>query len=215
MNFYFIGNNMKKLLSCCPVARDETLHLIPNDFQFVPGKNVSAWHAKVWWLQESSAQVCMMRGKQLMAYGGHYEDRDGYLSSVDQAYRECRQVMASYKLTEDSIDSLQIRVEMVQIPVFPLFAEPIKFSWDKRNPWRQYDQVAGYWSELQYPDQPISPKNVIRPVKVQTLLQDHVIWHSRLPQKEQLEVIETFKSCWHIETAPNNITKSKRHAPHE
>ncbi|EAT12856.1 hypothetical protein HF888_02550 [Bermanella marisrubri] len=190
---------MKKLLSCCPVAKEEFLHLIPRDFQFQPGRDMSAWQAKVWWLQESQAQVCMMRGKQLMAYGGIYTDREGYLSSVDQAYRECKQMVASYSLTERSMDSVQIRVDIRQIPVFPLFSKPVKFSWDKHNPWHQYEQVAGYWNELEHPDQPISPKNLVRPINIHTLLQEHVIWHSKLPQKEHMSVLEKFKECWHLE----------------
>lgn len=64
-------------------------------------------------------------------YGGRYGDTEGYLSLVDQAYRESKELINSYQLNSKSRDNIQVQVNIVLTPVFELFSQDIKFSWDR------------------------------------------------------------------------------------
>ena len=194
---------MKKILSCCPIAAYETMHLVPANFQFQPGKAVSALTAKVCWLQETEATVLLCHGDQVALYGGRYGDREGYLSAVDQAFREGKQLINSYQLDSKSRDNIRIEVSIVRTPVFELFSQDIKFSWDKQANWRQYDRVAHDWMQIQYPDQPISNHNLVRPIKPVAMLEQEVIWSSRLDPSQHLDTIRDFKDKWIVDEPVN------------
>jgi hypothetical protein len=201
---------MKKLLTCCPIAHTEQLNLLPSDFQYISGKPVSAFNAQVHWVQESEARVCVTQGADISSFAGRYSDREGYLSSIDHAYRECRQLMEINELDAFSPRGLQIQVDIFRPPVFDLFSRDIKFSWDKHTNWRQYDVVAEDWCELQHPDTPISAKNMIKPVKRKVLVNKHLVWHSKLPVDEHIEAIEVFKEKWIVGDAPFSLTNGKK-----
>jgi hypothetical protein len=201
---------MKKLLTCCPVADTENLNLIPRDFQFQPGHPISAFDAQVHWIQESEARVCITQGAELASYNGRYTDREGYLSSLDQAYRECRHLMEINELNAFSPNGLQIQVDVFRTPVFDLFSRDIKFSWDKHTNWKQYDVVAEDWCEIQFPDQAISSKNVVKPIKRKIMLSKHLVWHSKLPINEHMDAITEFKEKWVVGDFPTSITQRKR-----
>lgn len=194
---------MKKILSCCPIAAYETMHLVPADFMFQPGKAVSALTAKVCWLQETEASVLLCHGEQVAMYGGRYGDSDGYLSSVDQAFREAKQLLQSYQLTSVSRDNIRIEVNIVRTPVFEMFSQDIKFSWDKNTNWRQYDRIANNWMEIQHPDEPISNRNMVRPIKPATVLEQEMIWSSRMDPEDHLDTIRNFKDKWTFEEPVN------------
>ena len=189
---------MKKILSCCPIAAFETMHLVPANFQFQPGKAVSALTAKVCWLQETEATVLLCHGEQVAKYGGRYGDTEGYLSAVDQAFRESKQLINSYQLNSKSRDNIQIQVSIVRTPVFELFSQDIKFSWDRNANWRQYDRVAHDWMQIQYPDQPMSNHNVVRPVRPMIMLDQKTIWSSRLDESQYLDTVRDFKDKWTV-----------------
>ena len=202
---------MKKLLTCCPIAETEHLNLIPSNFQYQPGHPVSAFNAEIHWVQESEARVCITQGSEIASYSGRYTDREGYLSSVDQAYRECKHLMDVNELNAFSPNGLQIQVDVFRTPVFDLFSRDIKFSWDKHTHWRQYDVVAEDWCELQTPDAPISPRNMVKPMKRKMLVSKNLAWHSKLPINEHMDAINDFKEKWVVGDLPSNITsKSKR-----
>ncbi|MGR6872677.1 hypothetical protein ACU6U9_10305 [Pseudomonas sp. HK3] len=199
---------MKKILSCCPIASIETMHLIPANFQFKPGMPVSAFHANVWWLQESEANVCMRDESQRLHYLNRYSDREGYLSSIDQAIRECIHLSRGYNLSTESISSVFIQMSITQIPVFELFSQDIKFSWDKHTNWRQYEVVSNDWSQIQYPDKPISTHNMVREVKDKKLIEHVVIWNSNQSTNNALKSVKEFKAAWALEDDNNIITES-------
>ena len=201
---------MKKWLTCCPVAKAQTLQLIPVDFQFQPGKPVSAWEAEVEWVQESESTVCLTLGNEIVKFGGRYTDREGYLSSVDEAFRESRHLMNVHDINAFTPQGIQIQVDIIQTPVLKLFSKEVKFSWDKHAHWRQYDLVADSWCELQHPNQPISPKNVIKPIKKKILLQKHVAWHTKMPINLYIEAIEKFKANWTVGLSPSTINENAK-----
>ena len=202
---------MKKILSCCPVVNKEVRSLVPSDFQFQPGKPVSTFDASIYWLQESETTVSMYAGNEQIQYFGKFDDRDGYLTSIDQAYRLGKQVISAYDLNTFASNSLQIKTDIFQTPVFELFSKEIKFSWGKGNNWRQYESVADDWHELQHSDMAISSKNVLRPMKRKTLLNKHLLFSSKMPSHKYLESIEAFKEKWNVESADKpNYSKSRK-----
>jgi len=190
---------MKKILSCCPVASIESMHLIPADFQFQPGKPVSALNTNVWWLQESEAMVCMHDLSQRIQYVNRYTDREGYLSSIDQAIRECMHLSKGYDLNTQSTENVFIQVDITLTPVFELFSQEVKFSWNKKTNWRQYEVVSNDWCQIQYPDHPISTHNVVKPVRNKKLVSQEVVWDSNLPIDRSMKNVRAFKEKWTIE----------------
>jgi hypothetical protein len=188
---------MKKLLSCCPVVDKETVSLIPADFQFQPGKPVSAFDASIYWLQESESTVSLTSDNKPTQYFGKYDDKDGYLTSLDPAYRLAKQIISTYDFGLNPTDLVQVKIDIFQTPVFELFSQDIKFSWSKSTNWRQYESVADDWIEIQYPDQPISSKNVLRPMKRKILLHQHTVFSSDLATEKHLETVQKFKKLWH------------------
>lgn len=196
---------MKKILSCCPVASIESMHLIPADFQFKPGVPVSAFTANVWWLQESEANVCMRDESQKLHYISRYTDREGYLSSIDQAIRECMHLSRGYELSTDSLDSVLIQMSIIQTPVFELFSQEVKFSWDKHTNWRQYQVVSNDWNQIQYPDKPISTHNVVKTIRNKKLIEQDVIWDSSQALNDAMKKVKAFKAHWAIEDLKKNI----------
>lgn len=190
---------MKKILSCCPVASIETMNLIPANFQFQPGKPVSAFQANIWWIQESEASVFMRDEKQRIHHFNRYTDREGYLSSIDQAIRECIHLTRGYNLSVNSQEGVFIQMNISQTPVFELFTQEVKFSWDRHTNWRQYEVVSNDWSQLQYPDQPISTHNVVRPVKDKKIVNQEVIWHSNQSMDDAMASVKAFKLQWALE----------------
>lgn len=192
---------MKKILSCCPVVNKETRHLIPADFQFQPGKPVSAFNASIYWLQESESHILLLSGGKPNRVMGCFDDRDGYLSSIEQAYKLCKQLMNAYDLHTFSADDLQIQINLIQTPVFELFSQDIKFSWGKRQNWRQYECVAKDWNEIQSPNTPLSSKNVLKPINRKFLLEKHVLFSSKSPIKKQISSMKDFKKKWHVQSA--------------
>ncbi|MFT7109377.1 MAG: hypothetical protein ACI843_001037 [Psychrobacter glaciei] len=189
---------MKKLLSCCPVVDKETVSLIPADFQFQPGKPLSAFDASIYWLQESESSVSLISSNQSTQYFGKYDDKDGYLTSLDQAYRLAKQINSTYDFSLDASDLLQVQIDIFQTPVFELFSQDIKFSWNKGTNWRQYESVADDWVEIQHPNQPISSKNVLRPMKRKVLLHQHTVFSSDLAADKHIETVQEFKKQWHV-----------------
>lgn len=198
---------MKKILSCCPIASVETMHLIPADFQFTPGMPVSALEANVWWLQESEANICMRDESQRLHYLSRYSDREGYLSSMDQAMRECMHLSRGYKLSANSLSSVFIQMDITQTPVFELFSQDIKFSWDKHTNWRQYEVVSYDWSQIQYPDKPISTHNVVKVIKNRKLVELEVIWDSGQSINDAMKSVKEFKARWALEDMKKNLDK--------
>ena len=192
---------MKKILSCCPVVNKEIRHLLPSNFQFQPGKPVSAFEANIYWLQESESSVQLISGGKPNRTMGSFDDRDGYLSSIEQAYRLCEKLMDAYDLHTFSADVLQIQVDLIQTPVFELFTKEIKFSWGKGNNWRQYECVSKDWNEIQHPNQAISSKNVLKPMKQHFLLRKYVAFSSKTPVNKQISAIKDFKKKWQVQSA--------------
>jgi hypothetical protein len=199
---------MKKILSCCPIASIETMHLIPADFQFKPGMPVSALKANVWWLQESEAHICMRDESQRLHYLNRYSDREGYLSSMDQAMRECMHLSRGYNLSSSSLNSVFIQIDITQTPVFELFSQEIKFSWDKHTNWRQYEVVSDDWSQIQYPDHPISTHNVVNVVKNKKIVELEVIWDSGQSINDAMKSVKEFKARWALEDMKKSLEKS-------
>jgi hypothetical protein len=187
---------MKKLLSCCPVVNKEVINLIPVDFQFQPGKPLSAFEASIYWLQESEATVCLTSTNKPTQYFAKYDDREGYLSSLDQAYRLGKQIATTYDFNTYPNDTVQIKIDLFQTPVFELFSQKIKFSWGKDTNWRQYETVADNWVEIEHPDKPISSKNVLRPIKRRILLHQHSVFNSDTPGSICLSAVDSFKKEW-------------------
>ncbi len=180
------------------------MDLIPANFQFQPGKPVSAFHANVWWLQESEASVCMRDDKQRIHHFNHYTDREGYLSSIDQAIRECSHLTRGYNLTIDSNESIFIQMSIIQTPVFELFTQEVKFSWDRHTNWRQYEVISSDWNQIQHPDQPISTHNVVRPIKNKVLVDKDVIWESNQSINDAMKSVKAFKVQWALEDTKKN-----------
>jgi len=201
---------MKKILSCCPVASIESLHLIPADFQFQPGKPVSALNTNVWWLQESEAMVCMHDASQHIQYINRYTDREGYLSSIDQAIRECIHLSKGYNLDTRSNESVFIQVDITLTPVFELFSQEVKFSWNKKTNWRQYEVVSNDWCQIQYPDHPISTHNVVKPVKNKRLVQQEVVWDSNKTVDQAMKSVKAFKEKWAIHDLKESLTAESK-----
>ncbi|GAA6135627.1 hypothetical protein NBRC116188_24170 [Oceaniserpentilla sp. 4NH20-0058] len=201
---------MKKILSCCPVASIESMHLIPADFQFQPGKPVSALKTQVWWLQESESTVCMRDASQPIQFLNHYTDREGYLSSVDQAIRDCTHLCKGYELKTTSTESVFIKIDITLTPVFELFSQEVKFSWDKKTNWRQYEVVSNDWCQIQYPDHPISTHNVVKPVKNKKLVDNEVIWHSNQSIDQAMEGVKAFKEKWALNGLKESLTERKK-----
>lgn len=201
---------MKKILSCCPVASIESMHLIPANFQFRPGKPVSTFHANVWWLQESDAYVCMRDDNQRVHCLNHYSDREGYLSSIDQAIRECIHLTQGYNLNIDSVENAFIQMSITQTPVFELFTQEVKFSWDRHTNWRQYEVVSNDWSQLQYPDKPISTHNVVKPIKDKKLVDEEIIWNSNISMNDAMEQVKIFKAKWALDDSQKETTELDR-----
>jgi len=170
---------------------------------------VSAFQANVWWLQESEASVCMRDSTQRIHHISRYTDREGYLSSIDQAIRECVHLCRGYDLTIDGVESAFIQMDITLTPVFELFSQEIKFSWDRHTNWRQYEVVSNDWCQLQYPDQPISTQNVVKPVKNKKLVEQQVVWHSNQSMDESMEVVKLFKEKWELNT-PNQKKRPLR-----
>jgi hypothetical protein len=189
---------MKKILSCCPVVDKETVSLIPADFQFQPGSPLSAFDASIYWLQESESSVSLTSGNQSTQYFGKYDDKDGYLTSLDQAYRLANKIINTHDFSLNPSDLVQVKVDIVRIPVFELFSQDIKFSWNKGTNWRQYESVADDWIEIQYPNQPISSKNVLRPMKRKILLHQHTVYSSDVATEQHLDMVQEFKKQWHV-----------------
>ncbi len=200
---------MKKILSCCPVASVESMNLIPADFQFQPGKPVSAFQANVWWLQESEASVCMRDENQRIHHINRYTDREGYLSSIDQAIRECIHLRRGYELEIDSVKNAFIQMDITLTPVFELFSQEVKFSWNRHTNWRQYEVVSNDWCQLQYPDHPISTQNVVKPVKNKKLVEQEVIWHTNQTMDDAMKVVKAFKEKWAMEDPKQDRKKPK------
>lgn len=178
------------------MASIETMHLIPADFQFQPGKPVSALNTQVWWLQESESTVCMRDNSQRIQYVNHYTDREGYLSSADQAIRDCIHLCKGYALETNSRESAFIKIDITLTPVFELFSQEVKFSWNKKTNWRQYEVVSNDWCQIQYPDHPISTHNVVKPVKNKKLVDQEVIWHSNQSMDQAMKSVKAFKEKW-------------------
>jgi hypothetical protein len=189
---------MKKLLSCCSVVNKETVSLIPANFQFQPGKTLSALNASIYWLQESEATVSLTSDNNSTQYFGKYDDRDGYLTSLDQAYRLGKQIISSHDFGSNVSDLLKVKIDIFQTPVFELFSQDIKFSWGKGSDWRQYESVANDWIEIEYPDQAISSKNVLRPMKRKVLLHQYSVFSSETASIKHLDLVEKFKSKWSV-----------------
>lgn len=201
---------MKKILSCCPVANIESMHLIPADFQFQPGKPVSALNANVWWIQESESMVCMRDQSQRIHYINRYTDREGYLSSIHQAISECVHLCKGYRLDVNSSEAVFIQVDITLTPVFELFSQEVKFSWNSKTNWRQYEVVSNDWCQIQYPDHPISAHNVVKPVKNQKLVSQQIVWSSNQRIDEAMKSVKTFKEKWVIEDLKESLkVKSK------
>lgn len=191
------------------MVNHEVISLIPSDFQFQPGKPVSAFNASIYWLQESEATVVLTNNQKKQQFLAHFDDRDGYLSSIDQAYRLANQIIVASNLNTFSAETVEIRVELIQTPVFELFAHEIKFSWGKDGHWRQYECVADDWCQIEHPDTALSSKNVLKPVKRKTLLHKHTMFHSRIPKEQQLITIEAFKETWNVASA--NLPSYSKH----
>ncbi|MFT6152881.1 MAG: hypothetical protein ACJA0E_001383 [Bermanella sp.] len=189
---------MKKLLSCCSVVNKETVSLIPANFQFQPGKPLSAFEAGIYWLQESEANVSLTSDNKSTQYFGKYDDRDGYLTSLDQAYRLGKQIISTYDFGLNISEVVQVQIDIFQTPVFELFSQDLKFSWGKGSNWRQYESVADDWVEVQYPDQAISSKNVLRPMKRKVLLHQHTVFNSETTSTKHLDLVKKFKEEWSV-----------------
>ncbi|WP_283787839.1 hypothetical protein QNI23_013940 [Bermanella sp. WJH001] len=204
---------MKKILSCCPVASIETVHLIPADFQFKPGIPVSTFEANIWWLQESEANVCLRDESQTLHYLSRYTDREGYLSSIDQAIRECMHLSRGYELSSDSLERVLIQMSITQTPVFELFSQEVKFSWDKHTNWRQYEVVSNDWNQIQYPDKPISTHNVVKTIRNKKLIEQAVIWDSSHSLNDAMKNVKAFKASWAVNDLKKNIKTSDNIIP--
>lgn len=202
---------MKKILSCCPVVCKEVRSLVPSDFQFQPGKPISTFDANIYWLQESETTVSMDSGSEKNHHVGKFDDRDGYLTSIDHAYRLGKQIISAYELNTFSSDCLKIQVDIFQTPVFELFSNEVRFSWAKGANWRQYESVADDWNELEHSNQALSSKNVLRKMKRKTLLNKHMVFSSKMPSNQYLESIVKFKETWHAESADKpNYSKRRK-----
>ena len=55
--------------------------------------------------------------------------------------------------------------------------------------------------QIQYPDQPISNHNVVRPVKPIVMVDQKVIWSSRLEENQYLDTVRDFKDQWTVNEA--------------
>ena len=202
---------MKKILSCCPVVNKEIRSLVPSNFQFQPGKPVSAFDASIYWLQESEVSLNFYNGNKLLQNFGTFDDRDGYLTSLDHAYRLAKQIIAANGLNTFSSECLKVKIDITQTPVFELFTEEVKFSWGRNATWRQYESVADDWNEIEFSDQVISSKNVLKPMKRKAVLQQHLVFSSKIPSSQFLNAIDVFKKKWQVQTEDKpNYSKRRK-----
>jgi hypothetical protein len=200
---------MKKILSCCPVVNKEVRSLVPSDFQFQPGKPVSAFVANIYWLQESETTVSIGSEVEDTHCFGTFDDRDGYLSSIEHAYRQGKQIINAYDLGAFTSECLKITTDIIQTPVFELFSHEVKFSWGKEGNWRQYESIADDWNELEHNNKPLSSKNILKPMKRKILLHKHTVFSSKVSCNQQLNLIEKFKEKWNV-TSEDKPNYSKR-----
>ena len=93
------------------------------------------------WLQEAEASVLMVHGRQVLRYGGVFNDRNGYLTSLEDAFREARQLASCYELNEHSFESVIVELRFIRIPVLAPNKPPLKLAWNSEHPYFQYDLV--------------------------------------------------------------------------
>lgn len=184
---------MAKFISCCPSALEQQVLIIPAEQMTQANALDNAQRRRIAWIQESESNVLMRHGRQVLKYGGHFNDRNGYLSSLTDAYREARQLAEYYELTDMSFESIVVHVRFIQVPVICADNHPIKFSW--RQPYRQYELLDHRWQAFDLSKHPLV-------IKRQIIAQDICAWSSQTDLKNSRSVLHNFRETWDFSKRP-------------
>ncbi len=198
---------MSKIISCCPVVAEEYMHLIPIDALPTQDPLGAAHKARVMWIQESESQVHMLHGRQVLKSGNRYNDLSGYLTSVEQAWREAHRLAEHYELSENSFQSIEVRVHIYRIPVIDPNESLTRLHWDKLHNNRQYELLTGRWcqlrlSRLQNQDVLLADSSAIVPLKQQVFAESQLAWTSKTGRKNPAESLLQFKQDWDFTARP-------------
>lgn len=178
---------MAKIISCCPSALEQQVLLVPAEQLTQADSLNNAQRARIAWIQESESNVLMLHGRQVLKYGGHFNDRNGYLSSLVDAYREARQLTEYYELNESSFESIVVQVRFIRIPVISPDNNPIKFSW--RQPYRQYELLDHHWQAFDLKKHPLV-------IKREVLAEGICAWSSKSDLHKSRDVLHDFRANW-------------------
>lgn len=189
---------MAKFISCCPVALEQQVLLVAADQLTCADSLNNAERARIAWIQESESNVLMMHGRQVLKYGGHFNDRNGYLTSLVDAYREARQLADYYELNEDSFESIVVNVRFIRIPVIQSENTSIRFSW--RQQYQQYELMDQTWQAFDLNKHPLI-------IRRETIEEDVVAWSSKRDLKQSRDVLFDFRERWDFSKLPR-----RRHA---
>lgn len=184
---------MAKFISCCPVALEQQVLLVASDQLTCADSLNNAQRARIAWIQESESNVLMMHGRQVLKYGGHFNDRNGYLTSLVDAYREARQLAEYYELNEDSFESIVVNVRFIRIPVIQTENALIKFSWGQQ--YNQYELLDQKWQAFDLNKHPLV-------IKRETMAENIVAWSSKTDMQKSRDVLFDFCERWDFSKRP-------------
>lgn len=184
---------MAKFISCCPVALEQQVLLVAANQLTCADSLNNAERARIAWIQESESSVLMLHGRQVIKYGSNFNDRNGYLTSLVDAYKEARQLADYYELNEDSFESIVVNVRFIRIPVIQPDDSPIKFSW--RQQYRQYELMDHHWQAFDLNKHPLVIRREIHDDNI-------VAWSSKQDLKQSRDVLHAFHERWDFSKRP-------------
>jgi len=178
---------MAKFISCCPVALEQKVLLVAANQLTDPNALAHAPTHTLAWIQESESCVLMMHGRQVLKYGSRFNDRNGYLTSLTDAYREARQLAEYYELDQDSFESIIVSVRFIRIPVFQIQDSNVRFSW--RQTYRQYELLDQTWQAFDTNKHPLL-------IRRETLADNVTAWSSKLHMHNSRDTLHNFRERW-------------------
>ncbi len=184
---------MAKFISCCPVALEQKVLLVAANQLTDPNALTQAQPRTLSWVQESESSVLMMHGRQVLKYGSRFNDRNGYLTSVTDAYREARQLAEYYELDKDSFESIIVNVRFIRIPVFENQEQQVRFSW--RQTYRQYEVVDQHWQAFDLKKHPLLIRREIHAENI-------TAWSSKQHMHNSRDALHDFREYWDFSQPP-------------
>jgi len=182
---------------------------------------IGSWLIRLWTLKPYSHCAVKLPTKEALGANAHFQSSDGMVNCMaDDAFNAKHEIVVRYEVEVTKQQYKDIRNKLFEDMGKPygmwqnvgiVLTDILRLVGINTILGIKYEQVAGFWNELQYPDQPISPKNLVRPIHIQNLLQEHVIWHSKLPQKEYMSVLDKFKECWHLDPLEEQMHSHYHH----